>query len=690
MNRAQDYEFNLWDDDYNGTPPSYPFIYGPDGQGEIHAQSDDQASYPSTAGTSAERPTPSASGPQPSVTDGPQSQSVKPGVVSYAIPTPVTPLSQQAISSSTSDLVSSSASASPSPISSPSILVQASTTPVVTHSPTPAQRPSSLAFTTPLPETSPQSSPSPSPSTPLASPVSATPITSVVFATPTHPPPAPSTPAQAFRHTPGFIVLIILCLLVFLGTLFAALSWFLNRRRRKDDENWIGSLVDDEPSDYGGGATEHKNIGRRDTSELEEGGDGEHPGTGEVGEDSGRAGVGASRWLSDDVPAEPGRTYTTAPQFMNTSMSGYGFSGAPASNVYTPGSVHGFTPNPDYRRPSILQRGPPPVSGYDNSYGLDGGGLTFRRDPAIGGAYLAPVTEYADIITPNPYSRSPTPHPDPHTRAPDPALTATRDSVSHYSYALDGAGPFAVTNLMPGDISSSASLASLGAGGRAGSLGLPTGRLDDLNPWKRYEGVKSRGGAAGEGPGITREARTAGNEAGEGGWVGTIRSGLYMAVGKIVGGSKDPEGVDKAREEKDRFTFIPGPVPRQTRNTSKSTTRSLAASRQTRILQRLGSTGTTDTRSIASSHVTAYSSDEGMLFSTRATSRRDTTSTRVTTRSWSARGGKKEDKDEGGGEGGVSEMKARVMSTASSEWGSGELVRVLGLEGGRSRKERGD
>ncbi|KAG9083155.1 hypothetical protein FS749_006258 [Ceratobasidium sp. UAMH 11750] len=334
-------------------------------------------------------------------------------------------------------------------------------------------------------------------------------------------------------------------------------------------------------------------------------------------------------------------------------MSGYGFSGAPAPNPYTPNSVHGFTPNPDYRRPSILQRGPPPVSDYDNSYGLDGGGLTFRRDQALGGGtYLAPITEYTDLITPNPHSRlpTPTPAPDPHTRAPDPALA--RDSASHYSYALDGAGPFAVTNLAPGDISSSTSLASFGTGGRARSLGLPAGRLDDPNPWKRYEGVKNRGGVAGG------EASAAG---GEGGWVGTIRSGLYTAVGKIVGGNKDPEDA----EEKDKFT----PIPRPARNTSKSTTRSLAAGRQTRILQRLGSTGTTTT-------TTTDSLDDGVVFSTRATSRRDTVSTWTSTRSRSARGGKKDgdDEDEGGGVGGVSEMRARVGSAASSEWGSGELV----------------
>ncbi|KAG9076456.1 hypothetical protein FRC06_009497, partial [Ceratobasidium sp. 370] len=625
----------------------------------------------------------------PSATDGSQSpQSTKPGVVSYAIPTRVTPLPQEAISSSTPTPVSSSATVSPSSISSPTIVVQA-TTPVQTQPPTPAPRPSSPAFTSSaLPETSPQ--PSLSPSTLLAASAPAIPTTSVVFATPTHPPPAPSTAAQAFRHTPGFIVLIILCLLVFLGTLFTSLSWLINRRRRREDENWIGTLVDDEPGDYGGGVIEHENVGRKGTTELEKGGEGEgqdsrYFGTGEIGEDSGRAGVGARRWLNN-VPMEPGRTYTTTPhQFMNTPMSGHGFSGAPVPNIYTPGSVHGFAPNPEYRRPSVLQRGPPPVSDYDRSYGLDGGGLTFRRDPALRGTHLAPVTEYADIITPNPYSRSPTPHSDLHTRAPGPALTVARDAASHYSYALDGAGPFAVTNLMPGDISSSASLTSLGTGGRARSLGLPTGRLDDPNPWKRYEGVKSRGGIAGGHPSTAYETRTAGNETGEG-WVGSIRSGLYTAVGRIVGGNKGPEGADKLAE-KDRFTSIPGPVLRQTRDTSKSTTRSLAAGRQTRILQRLGSTGTTDARSIASSHVTAYSSDEGLAFSTRATSRRDTISTWTTTRSRSARGGKKEDKDEGGGEGGVSEMEARVMSTASSEWGSGALVKVLGLEGGRSRKD---
>ncbi|KAG8721370.1 hypothetical protein FRC09_007989 [Ceratobasidium sp. 395] len=659
MNRAQDYEYKLWDDEYQGTPQSYPFVYGPDGQGEIRApevaQPESRVEGPATAGES-----------QSSAIDG--SQSAKPGVVSYAIPTPVTTFSQQPIPSATLESPSSSADSSPSSSSSPATLVQTSApTLVVTHTFTQIQTPSSQVLTTP---SSSRSSLQPS-STLLASPISVPPTTSILFATPTPPPPLPSTPAQAFRHTPGFIVLLILCLLVFLGTLFASLSWLFNRKRRKEDENWIGTLVYDEPTTYGGGDSgiaEHKNVGQRGTLELEKGGDNEEHDGRQLGlgnaEDSGRAGVGTGTWSSHNVLPGIGRTYTTtARQFTDTPMSGYGFSGAP--NLYTPGSVHGFTPNPDYRRPSILQRGPLPVSDYDNSYGLDGGGLTFRRDPALGGTYLAPVTEHADIITPNPYSRSPTPH----TRPPPPA----HDSASHYSYALDRAGPFAVTNLMPGDISSSASSASLAPGGRVRSLGLPTGRLDDPNPWKRYEGVENRGGVAGVDPNAAHEA---GSETGEGGWVGTIRSGLYTAVGRIVGGSKRSEGLDKEEEHQaDKFTSIPEPVRRSTHQST--------ASRQSRILQRLDSTGTTNTAST----VTVYSSDDGQVFSTRATSRRDTMSTWITTRSRSARGGKKEDKDEGGGEGGVSEMKARVASTTSSEWGSGDLVRVLGLQGGPGRKE---
>jgi hypothetical protein len=37
MNQAQDYEFKLWDDESGESPHSYPFVYGADGGGEIHA-----------------------------------------------------------------------------------------------------------------------------------------------------------------------------------------------------------------------------------------------------------------------------------------------------------------------------------------------------------------------------------------------------------------------------------------------------------------------------------------------------------------------------------------------------------------------------------------------------------------------------------------------------------------------------
>ncbi|KAG9094009.1 hypothetical protein FRC07_011373, partial [Ceratobasidium sp. 392] len=82
MNRAQEYEFNLWDEEYSGVPQSYPFVYGPDGQGEIHApasQPGEQASQPSVVEPVVEGSTPTAGEPRPSAIDESQSQSVKPG-----------------------------------------------------------------------------------------------------------------------------------------------------------------------------------------------------------------------------------------------------------------------------------------------------------------------------------------------------------------------------------------------------------------------------------------------------------------------------------------------------------------------------------------------------------------------------------------------------------------------------------
>lgn len=176
---------------------------------------------------------------------------------------------------------------------------------------------------------------------------------------------------------------------------------------------------------------------------------------------------------------------------------------------FMPATQHGLaaTPNPNaftHSHHSILQRGaPPPASDY--GCGLDGAGLTFRRDALGAGEY----TTVEDIVTPNPY-----PQPDgnlnPHIDAKvnarlqrlAPALTMS--SPSHYSLGLDSTRPLAVTNLMPGDISGRTSATSLGLGaglnlnssssGLATSLGLPKSRLDDPNPWKRYEGVAGRGG----------------------------------------------------------------------------------------------------------------------------------------------------------------------------------------------------
>ncbi|QRV85357.1 heat shock protein HSP60 family protein [Ceratobasidium sp. AG-Ba] len=670
MNQAQDYEFNLWDDEDAGVSQSYPFVYGPDGQGEIHPAQDSQPGDanseveaqlgPSNADDSNGQPTDMAEFPGPSASAAFQDPT-QPGVVSYAIPTVNTPLSEPVVSTSASNLATSTETIPSSPVSSTistsrslipttSALVAhtQTTTPISSHT-TPHASLLSIASTT-TQETRTESS---------------GPITSIVIATPNLPRPTPSTAVQAFRHTPGFIVLIIFCILTFLGTLFASLSWLVRRHgRRKEDENWIGSLVYDEPTDHGGTSTivERNNVSRQDLNELEKG---KEPHWLAAPEDSGRAGVSMAPtrgWSLDVGTIEPGRTHaTTAHPFVNTPMSGYSFA-TPAPAAFTPASsYHGFTPNPDYRRASVLQRGPPAVSDYD-SYGIDGAGLTFRRD--LAGTYLAPVTEqgqehdHSDIVTPNPFQSDV--NPDPHTRRPEAATV--HDAASHLSYTYDRAGPFAITNLLPGDISSgSASLSSL-VGARPRSLGLPSGRLDDPNPWKRYEGVENRGGVAGSGAEV--------DAADEGGRVVSVRS----AVGRKVGGS---DTTLKHEEEVDRFTPIPGLVPRRTRKTSRSVNQSLGAGRQARILQRLGSTSTTSTQ------VTTCSSDDGQFFSTRATSRRDTTSTWATTRSRSqgARGKKHDDKDENGGAGGAVMMKTRTMSGASSEWGSGELIRVLGLSG---------
>ncbi|GAB1525370.1 hypothetical protein RhiTH_008530 [Rhizoctonia solani] len=315
----------------------------------------------------------------------------------------------------------------------------------------------------------------------------------------------------------GLVILILLC------AICASIAWVLRRRRkRKEAENdlWIGSVLNDEPDG-------------KDGYELEKGVDEGGPGM---------AGVGAVRREATYPPLTPPLLNTWHSQ--DTPM--------PNNRNSTSGALYGFTPahvRQPWRYSSLLQRGgPAAIDGVH--HGLDGGGLTFRQDPN-GGLTL-------DTRGIGPEGR--VSYPNPHA-----ALASA--APSHYSYGREG--PFAVTNLMPGDISSRASETSLGRqtseasltrlappglrnndkGRPARPLGLPTGRLDDPNPWRRYEGVENRGGPMGTG-----------NRVNDKGWGDALRSGIYSAVGRVVGVEEtklaETKEAKSAEQEKDRFTEL--------------------------------------------------------------------------------------------------------------------------------------
>ncbi|CAE6411843.1 unnamed protein product [Rhizoctonia solani] len=339
------------------------------------------------------------------------------------------------------------------------------------------------------------------------------------------PPPSTTTSAvQAFevKHPYALYVAFGLLVLILLSILCASIAWFIRRRRKKREEaenqQWIGSVLNDEPDDKG-------------VHELERGRDAVEPGM---------AGVGAVRREATYPPLTP--PLLSSWDFRDTPMLSNGNG--------TFGNHYGFNPahvRQPWRHSSLLQRGgPTSIDGI--RHGLDGGGLTFRQDPNGGLTFDPRRFGPHDVTYPNPHA----------------PLTSASAAPSHYSYG--GAGPFAVTNLMPGDISSRASETSLGqtsetnlnrlvppglgnyaSGGPARSLGLPTGRLDDPNPWRRYEGVENRGGAIG-------------TDGSDKGWGATIKSGFCSAVGKIVGGDEikaaGNEGTKPIGREKDRYTEL--------------------------------------------------------------------------------------------------------------------------------------
>jgi hypothetical protein len=308
----------------------------------------------------------------------------------------------------------------------------------------------------------------------------------------------------------GLVTLILLCIVC------ALIAWILRRRHRRkeqaENELWIGDVLNNEPDG-------------KDVHELEKGMDATEPGM---------AGVGAAQRQGTYPPLTPPLLNTR--HFRDTPMP---------NNSHGRSNAHyGFTPahiRPPWKHSSLLQRGgPTAVEGTRR--GLDGGGLTFRQDPN-GGLIFDPRE---------------------HASYPNPHAPLTSAAPSHYSYGHDG--PFAVTNLMPGDISSRVSEASLGRrmseasltrltppglgsrckGDPVRSLGLPMGRLDDPNPWRRYEGVENRGGSMGTD-----------NHDDEKGWGNTIRSGIYSAVGRIVGTEETkPVGSKLTEGQNDRFTEL--------------------------------------------------------------------------------------------------------------------------------------
>ncbi|CAE6358393.1 unnamed protein product [Rhizoctonia solani] len=316
----------------------------------------------------------------------------------------------------------------------------------------------------------------------------------------------------------GLIALILLCIIC------ASVAWILRRKRKRkeeaENELWIGEVLNNEPDG-------------KDVCEFEKGMDAIEPGM---------AGVGVARREATYPPLTP------------PLLSTWHFRDTPVYNDSngTFGTHYGFTPahvRQPWRHSSLLQRGgPAAIEGVH--HGLDGGGLTFRQDPNGGLTFDSRGTG-----------------PEEHTSYPNPHAPLASAAPSHYSYGRGG--PFAVTNLTPGDISSLTSETSLGRqtseasltrlappglgsndkGGPARSLGLPTGRLDDPNPWRRYEGVETWGGSMG-----TED------HSNDKGWGDTIRSGIYSAVGKIVGTEETkPAGTKETKftgRENDRFTEL--------------------------------------------------------------------------------------------------------------------------------------
>ncbi|KAF8602174.1 hypothetical protein BDV93DRAFT_524199 [Ceratobasidium sp. AG-I] len=779
MNQAQVHSYGLWpadggDGDGDGDgPKEYPFVYGSDGMGEVHAQSEDppDTSSPSqsvSVGTLAGRPT---STPQPASSAKTQTASANSnssppptstkalGVVSYAIPTINTSLlaSTQIVSSAPA-LVHTS---SPAAVTQGLVHSDAA----IPHTTTAAEVP--LIFSTHLSPTLPPTSTTVDPSEPPDSvqPSSTLVVISMVnpsepHATVTHKP-IPTNPISAFKHTPTFILVLILSLLVILGTLFASLSWLIRRTKRKqnDDDAWIGEVLSDEPDDSTGGRDRYgETVGRRYTNELEQGygekdprAPGQRFGSGnELGEGAGRAGVG-TRWNMNDEGRPtagygPGATTYGNETFGTTPGPAYGFRPSAQHDLAPTPNPNGFTRS----HHSVLQRGAPPPSA-DYGYGLDGGGLTFRRDALGAGAY----TTAEDIVTPNPHlqpegylNSQVDANANTSLQRPTPALTTS--SPSHYSFKLDSTRPLAVTNLMPGDISgrtSATSLAlraglnlNLSSSGRATSLGLPASRLDDPNPWKRYEGVEGRGGG--------EHAPSSAGEPGSGGWGASIKSGFYSAVGRIVGGATPGEEMrssGRGTPISSRNMARPASITSSTSCSSKSTTNEkpkpesldwskwledrpprhsmvpdergwiveeetadgargkihIVAGGRDRLIRHLNHDAG-DAASFVSSPMTVYSSDnyssEGPVLSsiattrantlattranTLATSRRDTVSTRRSDcRRGRGRGGDGREEDDG--DGGASKMRCRELSTASSDWGSENLARALGMSMGR-------
>lgn len=716
-------------------------------------------SQPVSVGTLASRPTPSpqsASTNQAQTTptnsnSNPAPTSTKaPGVVSYAVPTPKSslPINTPSASSEIPAVV---------PTSSPAAVSEAVIHSAVIVSYTTAATEVPLTLTIPASHTliPTNTIADPSSSFDPAQPSSSLVIVSMVAPSDPHSTatfkPLPSNPVVAFRHTPAFILVILLSLLVVLGTLFASLSWLIRRtnRRRNDDDAWIGEVLSDEPDDSTGDKDEFGETVGRYTNEMERG-YGEEPrlpglrSGDDSGEGGGRAGVG-TRWNTHNEGRAPAG-YGPGSTAYGTET--FGATPGPASG-FTSSAPNGFTPTPNPNsftrsRHSILQRGAPPPS-CEYGYGLDGGGLTFRRD-AVG---VRAYTTTEDIVAPDSHSY-PNPHDDANAtlQRPIPALAT---SPSHYSLTFDSTRPLAVTNLMPGDISGRTSFTSLalnlGAGsgsnsslsssGRARSLGLPTGRLDDPNPWKRYEGVEGRGGGGVVPASVERQQLD--ENGGRNSWSASIRLGFYSAVGRIVGSaapgeeklhsgrgtpisSRDmvrpastsstssksttdekpkPESLDWRSWLEDRpptHSMVPDErgwiVEEETADGARGKIHIVAGGRD-RLIRRLNP-GSGDAASFTSSPMTVYSSDnyssEGPVLSsvattranTFATSRRDTVSTRRTEcrRAY----GRERDKDtenEDEGDGGASRMKCRELSAASSDWGSENLARALGMSMGR-------